>query len=149
MIPRFTGRIFIAFSLFLLISTVLSANTEEDIKAVVTSAYVEGIHIERNPEKVRAGFHPDFTMNVLKENKLVKISLDQWLSGMESGKKPADPQPRPNVTHEFALVSVSGSAAVVRVELYRDGKHLFSDFLNLYQFEDGWKIVAKTFYRHP
>ncbi len=49
----------------------------------------------------------------------------------------------------FPVVEISGSAAICRVEIERGGKHVFTDFLNLYKFEDGWKIVGKTFYRHP
>ena len=33
--------------------------------------------------------------------------------------------------------------------VFRDGKHVFSDYLSLYKFEDGWKIIGKIFYRHP
>ena len=29
------------------------------------------------------------------------------------------------------------------------GKQLFTDYLALYRFDDGWKIVAKTFFGHP
>ena len=42
-------------------------------------------------------------------------------------------------------MDVTGKAAVARVELFRDGKHVFTDYLSLYQFADGWKIVAKIF----
>jgi hypothetical protein len=36
----------------------------------------------------------------------------------------------------------------VRLELRRDGKHVFTDHLSLYRFADGWKIVSKTFQAH-
>jgi hypothetical protein len=47
------------------------------------------------------------------------------------------------------VVEISGTAAFCRVELSREGRHLFTDFLALYRFADGWKIVGKSFYRHP
>lgn len=43
----------------------------------------------------------------------------------------------------------STHAAVARVELWRDGKHTFTDYLSLYRFDDGWKILGKIFQRHP
>ena len=43
---------------------------------------------------------------------------------------------------------VGSAAAVVRLELYRDGKHTFTDYLSLYRFADGWKIVSKIFHVH-
>ena len=45
-------------------------------------------------------------------------------------------------------IDITGSAAVARVELYRDFKHIFTDYLSLYRFDDGWKIVGKIFYQH-
>jgi len=53
------------------------------------------------------------------------------------------------VRHEFKLVDVTGTEAVARVELWRDGRHMFTDYLSLYKRPDGWKIAAKTFYAHP
>ena len=41
------------------------------------------------------------------------------------------------------------NTASVRVEVFRDGKHTFTDYLLLYKFADGWKIVSKAFYSHP
>ena len=45
----------------------------------------------------------------------------------------------------FTQVDVTGSAALVRLELYRNGKHAFTDYLSLYKLSEGWRIVAKTF----
>ena len=35
----------------------------------------------------------------------------------------------------------------MRVEVYRDGKHTFTDYLLLYKFADDWKIVSKAYLR--
>lgn len=55
---------------------------------------------------------------------------------------------RPRMRHAFTQVDVTGDAAVVRLELHRDGKHTFTDYLSLYRFPEGWKIVSKTFQSH-
>jgi hypothetical protein len=34
------------------------------------------------------------------------------------------------------------------VELTRDGQLVFTDYLLLYRFGDGWKIVGKVFHCH-
>ena len=87
---------FVILTLFCLFPFLNFAGTSDDIQMVIKSAYVEGIHIERNPEKVRAGFHPDFIMFVNRDNKVVKITLDDWLSRMKpDGKeKKAEKAPR-------------------------------------------------------
>jgi putative lumazine-binding protein len=35
-----------------------------------------------------------------------------------------------------------------RMLTLRDGTHTFTDYLSLYRFPDGWKIVSKTFQPH-
>ena len=32
--------------------------------------------------------------------------------------------------------------------IYRAGKLIFSDYMSLYRFEDGWKIAGKIYYSH-
>jgi hypothetical protein len=55
----------------------------------------------------------------------------------------------PDVTAELEAVAQSGDAAVVRVELHRDGKHAFTDFLFLYRTADWWQIIAGICERQP
>jgi hypothetical protein len=118
----------------------------EAVKAVVKSAYVEGVHAKGDVALMRAGFHPAFRMLTLRDGALAPVTLDEWTARI--GK--ADPTaPRPEIRHEFTSVDVTGDAAVVRLELHRGGKHAFTDYLSLYRFPDGWKIVSKTFQAHP
>ena len=56
-----------------------------------------------------------------------------------------DPSSHLTMPAQFAQVDVTGSAAVVRLDLNRDGKHAFTDYLSLYKLPEGWRIVAKTF----
>ncbi len=53
------------------------------------------------------------------------------------------------VTAKYPIIDVSGDAAMAKVELYRNGKHLFTDYLLLYKFESGWQIVSKNYFRIP
>jgi hypothetical protein len=117
--------------------------------SVVEEAYVKGVHADPSGEAMRKGFHPDFIMFVQDGEKVTKVTRDEWITRIEAGKAKNSGAPKPAVKHEFPVVEVSGKAAIVRVELYRDGKHVFTDFISLYKFEDGWKLVGKTFYRHP
>ena len=135
----------------LLVTAPVTANDSDvaAIEEVITRAYVEGIHKEQDPEKIRSGFHPDFIMFVNADEGILEITRDGWIARIEEGKKKNPDRPRPKVEHEFTLVDVSGDAAVARVELHRDGKHTFTDYLSLYRFDDGWRIIGKIFQRHP
>jgi hypothetical protein len=116
----------------------------EAVKAVVTSAYVEGVHRQGDPALMRAGFHPDFRMYTLRDGKLGFVTLDEWAERIARGAKERK-GPAPKVEADFTSVDVTGSAAVARVELRREGKHVFTDYLSLYKLPEGWRIVAKTF----
>ena len=89
-----------------------------------------------------------------RDGKLARLTRDKWIEGMEARnlKEPppkAAPDAPRETTAKFVAVEIAGTAATCKVEIWRGGKQLFTDFLALYQFADGWKIVSKTFYRHP
>jgi len=119
------------------------------VKRVIEEAYVKGIHIDQNVEAIRKGFHPAFTMYAYKDGQVTTTSIEQWISSIEEGKKKNPNRPKVETKVDFVSVEVSGNAATARLEMYKDGKHVFTDFMSLYKLEDGWKIVAKIYYRHP
>jgi len=115
------------------------------VKAVVQSAYVEGVHANPDAARMRQGFSPDFRMLVLRDGKMTAVTLEEWIGRMEANRKQNPDAPKPSIRAEFPIVDVTANEAVVKVELYRDGKHAFTDLLLLYKFPDGWKIVSKIF----
>ncbi len=120
-----------------------AADDAADVRAVVESAYVRGVHASFDAEAMRKGFHPDFRMYVLRDGALTAVSRDEWIGRLEGRAREEARSPR--VEADFPVVDVTGDTAVVRVELRRDGKHAFTDYLSLYRFADGWRIVAKVF----
>ena len=122
---------------------------EEAVKKTILDAYVRGGHQEWDAEKMARGFHPDFVLPILRDGEIRNLPIAEWLEGLEKRRLENPQGPEYTVTHEFTFVDVVGTAAMVRLELYRDGKHIFSDFLSLYKFPEGWKIVGKIFYQHP
>ena len=117
------------------------------VEAVVKTAYVDGVHAKGDPALMRQGFHPDFRMSVLRNGVMTQVSLADWVARLEKGNQERK-GPRPEIRHEFPHTEVTGDAAVVRVELHRDGQHTFHDYMSLYRFPDGWKIVSKIFQSH-
>ncbi len=137
---------------FVLAAVVSSSAAADDdraaIETVVKAAYVDGVHANFDPEAMRKGFDPAFRMQILREGKVASLTLEEWITRLEKSAK-ENPAAKPVVRHEFKLVDVSGTAAIARVELWRDGKHTFTDYLSLYKLPEGWRIAAKTFYAHP
>lgn len=141
-------------SVIILLLAIMSAfawnqDEKQAVIKVVEEAYVQGVHANPDSEAMRKGFHAEFIMFVQEGGKMSKVTRDEWTTRIEATKAKNANKPRPEIKAEFPLVEVTGSAAIVKVELYRDGKHTFSDYISLYKFDEGWKIVAKTFYRHP
>jgi ketosteroid isomerase-like protein len=142
-----TVKILAAILVTVLCAVSVSAQSSDAdaVKAVVQSAYVEGVHANMDAAKMRQGFHPDFRMLMLRDGKMTAITLEEWIGRMEANAKQNPNAPKPSVRADFPVVDVTGNEAVVKVELYRDGKHAFTDYLFLYKFPDGWKIVSKIF----
>lgn len=41
------------------------------------------------------------------------------------------------------MIDITGNAAIAKVELYQEGNKIFTDYLSLYKFKEGWRIVSK------
>ena len=137
-------RLCIIAAIAALTSTLVSADEAKDARAVVETAYVQGVHASFSAEAIRKGFHPDFRMYALRDGALFFVTRDEWIARLE--KRAAEDSRKAQIQAEYPIVDVTGNTAVVRVELHRDGKHVFTDYLSLYRFADGWKIVAKVFH---
>ena len=111
---------------------------------VVDRAYVDGAHRNADAEAMRAGFHPEFVMFVNAEDGVRRVTLDEWAERVAAAG--ADPDRKsPRIEAALEVVGETADAAVVRVELTRDGRHVFTDFLSLYRTADGWRIVGKIY----
>lgn len=135
----------------LLMTAIVSVaqQTEQDqeaIRRVIQESYVQGIHNKAGIELVEKGFHPGFEMLGVQNGLLTRYPIYSWI---ETLKKTMGQTPASEITSEIPFVDVAGDAAVARVELFKEGKHLFTDYMSLYRFQEGWKIVAKIYYRIP
>jgi hypothetical protein len=134
------------------ISFLAFAQTDETeaIKQVVTTAYVEGIQNNGSVEAIRKGFHPSFNMLRFTDNEIKPYPIEEWIAAIEKRKAEAKPDAKVIRTEaNFLLVDVTGTAATVKLELTREGKKTFTDYIVLYKFTEGWRIVSKSYYRHP
>ncbi len=149
------GRIISSLLLVLLVASAAAAAGEKDvekdvaaIRNTIETAYVKGIHTDWNVELIKTGFHPAFTMFIYEEGGVRKFTIDEWTKSIERKKQTMPDGPDYEIKSDIPMVDVTGNAAVARVELYKDGKHIYSDYMSLYKFDDGWKIVGKIYHRH-
>lgn len=130
------------------VTNAFSQTDEERIHQVITQAYIQGIHNSGNADEIRKGFHPSFTMLRLVDDNVKPYPIAEWIDAIALKKK-ENPQTPPKTDGKFISIDITGTAAIVKLELFREEKKIFTDYLVLYKFTEGWKIVSKTFYRHP
>jgi hypothetical protein len=121
---------------------------EEAIKKTIQESYIDGLQNGGTPEQIRKGFDPTFALLRVMDNQVKPYPLEEWIAAIEKRKK-ENPVTGPKTEGKFLSVDITGTAAVVKLELYREGKRTFTDYLALYKFTEGWRIVSKTFFRHP
>lgn len=124
-----------------------AAEEEAAIVAAVDRAYVQGVHAAFDPAAMRAGMHDSFVMFVQSDSGVTQTTRDSWIERMSGAKPRPEGQPAPAIRGDIKVLDRDGNAAVARVHLFRDGKQIFTDYISLYKFADGWKLVGKTFVR--
>lgn len=136
--------------LFLVATTATFAQSADEtaIKNVITSAYIEGIQNRGSIDDIRKGFHPSFTMLRVIDNEVKPLPIEEWITNLEKARKD-NPATTTRTEGTFLSVDVTGTAAVVKLELTRAGKKTFTDYLVLAKFTEGWRIISKSFYRYP
>lgn len=123
----------------------------EKIKNLILTAYVDGLQNNGDLDATREGFHPGFELLIFRDDMISKFPIYNWIMYEERGKaKNPDPLPEEKLTTcDFEFVDITGTAAVAKIHLTKEGKKTYTDYLSLYKFEDGWKIVGKIYYQIP
>lgn len=148
-------RLILVFAVIAMCTHVFAQNVSEDkeaIKKVIQTAYVDGLQNEGDPAKIDSGIHPDFKLlGIGEENKMWNLSIDKWkektAKKKEAGKFPRTGKDKVSVI--FELVDVTGTAAVAKIQFYVGKKLTYVDYISLYKFPDGWKMVNKIYYKIP
>lgn len=118
---------------------------KEAIKQVIEKAYIQGIHGNQDEKTVKSGFHQDFAMLVRQDDTIDKVTIEEWLDRIETMKADNPELWNAQTTHDFVLIDVTDYAAVAKLDVYKGATHFSTDYMLLYRFKDGWKIVSKIF----
>ena len=116
------------------------------VEKVIISSYFNGAFNDLDTESMKKGFHPDFAIFSAKGKQLAKYPIVTWIEAIE--KKKSDPgfDPKKAVMDcKIVNLDVTGGCASAKVEIHKSGKHIYTDYLSLLKFDDGWKIVAKVY----
>ncbi len=141
----------ILFGLALFFVTHCTAQiTEEEKEAIVKlidESYIEAAHNNIDIEVLKKGFHENFTWQTFRHDRLVILTMRQWLI-LLNREKWLRPDWNNRTTAEIMVIGIEGNAAVAKIDIYNNQIHDSTDFLSLYKFTDGWKITNKISKTH-
>src|SRR5688572_28312145 len=112
-----------------------SQSDEDHIRQVVTQAYIQGIQINGSVDDIRKGFHPSFTMLRLVDDNVKPYPIEEWIDAIRQKKKENSQSPQ-KTDGKFISIDITGTAAIVKLDLFREEKRIFTDYLVLYKFTD-------------
>ena len=123
---------------------------KNQIVSVIEASYINGAFNDLDTKTMRKGFHPSFAIHGVQEDGSLRMyPIDEWIADIEKRKASPDFDPADQKwDHEFALIDVTGDAAIAKIDLSKDGKHIFTDYLSLLELKDGWTITDKVYHRH-
>jgi len=125
-------------------------NEEKEIIKVVTESYMEGISNIGDVKAIKKGFHPGFNiLGVSGNDNLWKYPIYSWIESVEQKLKDGKFPPEEKITFKFPLIDITGNAAIAKIQYFKGEQQIYTDYLSLYKFKEGWRIVNKVFFEHP
>ena len=148
-------KLIIVSIVLMLVSIRLFAQSDIDIAAekaavqkVIQEAYADGLINTGNVDAARDGFHPGFAILGVRNNSLWKYPIYSWIESVEQRKEEGKIPPEEKVTFQYPLIDITGNAAIAKIEFFEGENLKYTDYLSLYKFEEGWRIVNKIFFEH-
>ena len=128
----------------------LSADDKSEIELVIKSSYFNGAFNGLDTESMRKRFHPDFAIFSASGNKISRYPIDTWIKNIENRKLAPNFDPESQkMDCKIVSLDITGGSAAAKIELSKEGKMVYTDYLSLLKFDDGWKIAAKVYFAHP
>jgi hypothetical protein len=147
---RLKGIVGVLLFLILLTTGVLNADSKSDVEKVIQESYFNGAFNDLDTVAMRQGFHPDFAIFSAKGNEINRYPVDMWVKSIEKRKQdPNFDKAQAKMDCKIASLDITGGCAAAKIEISKNGKMIYTDYLSLLKFDDGWKIVAKVYHAHP
>lgn len=122
----------------------------EVVKKHIINTYINGAFNQLDLNAMRKGFHEDFAIFSAEGNDLGKFPIGEWINRLQeslnNGYDSSDI--RNKWDYKFIYVHVTGVCAHAKLELYNEGVHIYTDFISLLNFDNGWRIAAKIYNQH-
>ena len=146
MIKKLVLVLFVAFA-----CTLWAADSNAEKTAVIKvieDAYLNGVNNIGDPEAMKKGFHEDFSLKGISGGKLIVLTISEWIEIVTKNKAEGKYPPKLKTRFEYPMIDITENTAVVKINNFRGDKQIFTDYLLLLKFPDGWKITDKIYIRH-
>ena len=152
MSKKVTLSIGVLFLTGLLTANLLADSKDDEIAEitnVIQKSYFNGASNDMDTESMREGFHPDSVYFTPKGTELKKRSIAGWIAEIEKWKaSPEFDKEKAKADCRIVSIDVTGVCASAKTEEWQNGKLIYTDYLSLLKFENGWKIVVKLYHKH-
>jgi Putative lumazine-binding len=124
------------------------SENEIAIKNLIEKSYFNGAYNGLDTKSMAAGFHKDFAIFYAEAgDTLGKYPINDWIKGIEKRKaKPEFDPKKKDWKGVIKFVDITGGSAMAKVELSKNGKLTYTDYLSLLKFDKTWKIVGKVYH---
>ena len=144
-----TSVIIVTVIVFLVSSVPARADDKTDIETIIKASYFNGAFNDLDTQAMRQGFHPEFAIFSADGEDLSRYPIDAWIKGIEKRKQdPKYDSSKAKMDCKIVSLDVTGGAAAAKIEISKDGRLVYTDYLSLLKFADGWKITAKVYQAH-
>jgi len=144
-----TSVIIATVIVFLVSSVPAGADDKTDIETIIKASYFNGAFNDLDTQAMRQGFHPEFAIFSADGEDLSRYPIDAWIKGIEKRKQdPKYDSSKAKMDCKIVSLDVTGGAAAAKIEISKDGRLVYTDYLSLLKFADGWKITAKVYQAH-
>lgn len=119
-------------------------NNGAAIEEVIREAYINGVYNTGYMLSVTQGFSPDFTAIVFEDKDQSRLeTIEDWIKKTEQNKASGNLPLKGDqeVTFDIVKLEISNNVANARVQFMVGGKVQHTDFIGLYKFSTGWKLV--------
>lgn len=118
-------------------------NEKNQIEKIILKCYIEPLYLDKDLDKIIEGFHPSFNMYVLYKEQFYLTPRDEWIEKIKETR--SRNLLEKEYKWEFSLIDHDKQTAVVKLIIHENGVLKYVDYLTLYKFKDGWKVITKQF----
>ena len=131
--------------------TVLASDEAAEKAAVIKAiedAYLNGVMNVGDPDAIKKGFHETFSLKGIREGQMSELKIARWIEIVTKNKADGKYPPEVMTRFEYPLIDITETTAVVKIKFFRGEKQIYTDYLLLLKFPDGWKITDKIYVQH-